>query len=95
MIQASLRVRGLTSRAPPLVGDGVGEQANAGFVADARAEDAGELGRPDGGQGVVGHFDDVEAAGLGHAEAVGEEVVLAWLRSGRAGCAEPGGRSVR
>ena len=62
--------------APPLVGDGVGQQADAGFVADAGAHDGGELRRPGGGQGVVGHFDDVEVRGFRRAEAVGEEVVF-------------------
>ena len=62
---------------PPLVGDGVGEEADAGLVSDARAHDGGEFGRPDGGEGVVGQFDDVEVAGIREAEAVGEEVVFA------------------
>ena len=62
--------------APPLVGDGVGQQANAGFVADAGTHDAGQFRRPDGREGVVGHFDDVEMRGFGCAEAVGEEVVF-------------------
>ncbi len=53
---------------PPLVGDGVGEQADAALVADARAEDGGDFGGPDGGQGVVGEFDDVECGCLGAAE---------------------------
>ncbi len=43
---------------PPLMGDGVGQQADAGFVGDARTHDAGEFGSPCGGEGVVGHFDD-------------------------------------
>ena len=46
------------------MGDGVGEQADAGFVADAGAHDGGELRRPDGGEGVVGEFDDIEVAGV-------------------------------
>jgi hypothetical protein len=60
VIQASSRVLGLISQSPPLVGDGIGEQADAGFVAGARAHDGGQLGRVDGGQGVVGQLDDVE-----------------------------------
>ena len=74
VIQASLSVRGLTSRTPPLVRDGVGEQADAAFVADARAVNGGHLRRPDGRQSVVGKLDDVEAAGFRLAEGVGEEV---------------------
>ena len=61
VIQASLRVRGADFGAPPLVGDGVGQQADAALVADARAEDGGQLGRPDGGQRVVGKLDDVQS----------------------------------
>ena len=44
------------------MGDGVGEESNAGFVPDAGAGDGGEFGRPDGGQGIVGELDDGEAA---------------------------------
>ena len=60
--------------APPLVGDGIGQQAHAGLVADARAHHAGQFRRPDRGQRVVGQFDHVEVRGFRRAEAVGEEV---------------------
>ena len=65
MIQASLRVAGETSAAPPLVGEGVGEQALRVAGGDAVAGDGGDLGRPGGGDGVVGQLDEVDAAGLG------------------------------
>ena len=35
---------------------------------------AASSGRPDGGEGVVGQFDDIEVAGFKCAEFVGEEV---------------------
>src|SRR5580658_6904887 len=63
-------------RTPPLVGDGVGEEAYAALVAYARAENSGEFGRPDGGESVVRELDDVEMAGLRRAEAVRKEVIL-------------------
>ncbi len=66
--------------APPLVGDGVGKEADAGLVGDAGAHDTGQLGSPGSGKSVVGHFNDVEVRGFGGSEAVGEEVVF--LRSG-------------
>ena len=77
VIQASSRDLGLTSKAPPLVGDGIGEQADAGFVADAGAHDGGNLRRVDGGQGVIGQLDDVDAWRGRQAERVGEVVVFA------------------
>ena len=77
VIQASSRVLGLISQPPPLVGDGVGEQANARFVADAGAHDGCELRRVDGGQGIVGQLDDVDARRGRKAKGVGEEVVFA------------------
>ncbi len=40
--------------APPLVGEGVGEQALLVAGGDAIAGDGGDLGRPGGGDGVVG-----------------------------------------
>ena len=63
-------------RTPPLMGNGVGKQAYAGFVGDARTHDAGEFGSPCGGEGVIGHFDDGEVRSFRRAEAVGEEVVF-------------------
>ncbi len=62
--------------APPLVGDGVGEEADAGLVTHAGAQDGGELGGPDGGQGVVGDFNDVEVWCLGFAKVFAEKVEL-------------------
>ncbi len=76
---------------PPLMGDGVGEEADAGLVADARAHDGGEFGSPDGGQGVVGEFDDVEVRGFRGAEAVGKEVVLFGGGLGELRCRWPDG----
>ena len=64
---------GADFRSPPLVGDGVGEEADAGLVADARAHDGGELGPPGGGEGIVGQFDNVQVARFQFAEVVGEE----------------------
>ena len=61
MIQASFRVAGETSAAPPLVGEGVGEQALLVARGDAVAGDGGDLGRPGGGDGVVGQLDEVDA----------------------------------
>ena len=59
------------------MGDGVGEQADARFVADAGAHDGRNLGRVDGGQGVVRQLDNVDARRGRKAEGVGEEVVFA------------------
>ena len=69
-------MRGDDFAAPPLVRDRIGQQADAGFVADAGARDGGQLGSVNGRQRVVGQFDNVQALGLSIAEAVGEEVVF-------------------
>ncbi len=50
---------------PPLVGDGIGQQPDAGFVADARALNGGQLGGVGGGQGVVGQLDHVQSLSSG------------------------------
>ena len=54
------------------------------LIGSAGAHDGGEFGRPDGGKGIVGQFDDIEAAAFERAEVVGEEGELLGLRSGRA-----------
>ena len=72
--------------APPLVGEGVGEQALRGWwLDDAIAGDAGHLRRPGGGDGVVGQLDDVDAAGLGLAEDAGHVLELAAGEGGEVG----------
>ena len=53
--------------------DGVGEEADAGLVANACAHDAGKFRAPDGREGVVGKFDDVEVAALKGAKSISVE----------------------
>ncbi len=63
--------------APPLMGEGVGEQALLVAGGDAVAGDGGDLGRPGGGDGVVGELDEVHVGGFGLAEGAGHVEVLA------------------
>ena len=58
--------------APPLVGDGVGEEAGVAAV----GADGDDFRGPGGGDGVGGELDDVELAGFGGAEEAGEEFEL-------------------
>ena len=50
-------------RAPPLVRNGVGQQAVVNFVGDGTAGNGGNLRRPSGGHGVIGKLDDFERGG--------------------------------
>ncbi len=69
-------VAGETWLAPPLVGEGVGEQALLVAGRDAATGDGGDLGCPGGGDGVVGELDEVHVGGFGLAEGAGHEEVL-------------------
>jgi len=62
--------------APPLVGEGVGEEAGVGLSGDARAGEGGDLGGPCGGDGVGGKLDEVDLSALGLAEGGGHELEL-------------------
>jgi len=63
--------------APPLMGEGVGEQALLVAGGDAATGDGCDLGGPGGGDGVVGEFDEVHVGGFGLAEGAGHEEVFA------------------
>ena len=62
-------------RTPPLVSDGVGHEAlGVAGVCDARAGDGDDLGGPEGGDGIFGKLDEVEAAGFRLAESGSHEL---------------------
>ena len=83
--------RGRDLAAPPLVGEGVGEQTLLVAGGDAVAGDGGDLGRPGGGDSVVGQLDEVHARGFGLAEGAGHVEIFAlglcWRSRGRPLCA--------
>ena len=56
-------------RTPPLVRDGVGQQADAALVAHARALNGGDLRGPHGGERIVWDLDHVETRGFVAAKA--------------------------
>jgi hypothetical protein len=63
-------------RTPPLVGDCVGQEADAALIGNAGAEDGSQLRGPDGGECIVRQLNDIEVRGFSDAEIVGKEVVL-------------------
>ena len=69
-------------RTPPLVGNGIGQQADARFVGDPRTQDCSQLRRPDRRQSVVRQLHHVHVAGLRLTKAFSKEVVLFGHRLG-------------
>ncbi len=67
---------GADFRTPPLVRNGIGQQPDAGLVADARAHHAGQFRTPHRRQRIVGNFHHVQVRRFEAAEVVGKEVEL-------------------